>query len=47
MPIYKKGNKTDVHNYSPISLITTFTKILESYVLQTKLTPEHKEGFDT
>jgi hypothetical protein len=29
MPIYKKGNKTDVYNYSPISLITTFTKMLE------------------
>jgi hypothetical protein len=29
MPIYKKGNKADVCNYSPTSLITTFTEILE------------------
>jgi hypothetical protein len=29
MIIYKKGEKMDVPNYNPISLITTFTKVLE------------------
>lgn len=29
MPIYKQGGKTDVANYRPISLITTFAKMLE------------------
>jgi len=29
MSIYKQGEKSDVANYRPISLITTFAKILE------------------
>jgi len=29
MPIYKQGEKTDVANYRPITLITTSAKILE------------------
>jgi len=29
MPIYKQGGKTDVANYRPISLRTTFAKMLE------------------
>jgi hypothetical protein len=28
-PVYKKGEKNDVANYSPISLVTSFAKILE------------------
>lgn len=26
-PIYKKGNKYNVENYKPISILTTFSKI--------------------
>jgi hypothetical protein len=35
-PLYKKGNKRDVSNYRPISLLTSFSKISEK-VIQTKL----------
>jgi len=35
-PLYKKGNKRDVSNYRPISLLTSFSKILER-VIQTRL----------
>jgi hypothetical protein len=35
-PLYKKGNKKDVSNYKPISLLTSFSKILGK-VLQTRL----------
>jgi hypothetical protein len=38
-PLYKKGNKRDVSNYRPISLLTPFSKILEK-VIQTRL-PDH------
>jgi hypothetical protein len=38
-PLHKKGNKKDVSNYSPISLLTSFSKILEK-VIQTRL-PDH------
>jgi sarcosine oxidase/L-pipecolate oxidase len=31
-PIYKKGEKTSVSNYRPISLLTTFSRILEKVV---------------
>jgi hypothetical protein len=35
-PLYKKGNKKDINNYRPTSLLTSFSKILEK-VLQIRL----------
>jgi len=35
-PLYKKGNKRNVSNYRPISLLTSFSKIFEK-VIQTRL----------
>ena len=35
-PIYKKGNKSDLNNYRPISLLPTISKIFER-VIHTQL----------
>ena len=35
-PLFKKGNKDDINNYSPISILTSFSKILEK-VMQARL----------
>jgi hypothetical protein len=35
-PLYKKGNIKDISNYRPISLLTSFSKILEK-VIQRRL----------
>jgi Notch-like protein len=32
-PLFKKGNKSYVSNYRPISILTTFSKIFENVVL--------------
>jgi len=35
-PLFKKGNKDDIDNYRPITILTSFSKIFEK-VLQTRL----------
>jgi len=35
-PLFKRGNKDDIDNYRPISILTSFSKIFEK-VLQTRL----------
>jgi len=35
-PLFKKGNKDDIHNYRPISILTSFSKIFEK-VMHTRL----------
>jgi hypothetical protein len=32
IPIYKSGDASDINNYRPISLLSTFSKILEKIV---------------
>ncbi|CAI6369861.1 unnamed protein product [Macrosiphum euphorbiae] len=52
-PIHKKGSKTNVENYRPISLLTTFSKIFErviklrlaNYLEENMLLPPTQFGF--
>jgi len=32
-PIFKKGNKTEMSDYRPVSLLTSFSKIFEKVIL--------------
>ena len=32
IPVFKKGSKTDINNYRPISLISVYNKLLEKLV---------------
>jgi len=43
-PLYKKGNKKDVHNYRPIALLTSFSKILEKVIQIRLLDHLHKSN---
>lgn len=52
-PIHKKGNKQDVMNYRPISLLSGFSKILEklfyerlkSYLIHCNIITDSQHGF--
>lgn len=52
-PLFKKGNKDDMGNFRPISLLPTFAKILEKVVLSrlknhlitNNITPKGQHGF--
>jgi Notch-like protein len=36
-PLFKNGNKTNMMNYRPISLLTSFSKVIEKIILVTPL----------
>jgi len=52
-PLYKKGDKTDPSNYRPISILTSFSKVLEKalynrlveYINNNKLLTGQQYGF--
>ena len=52
-PIYKKGNKTKIENYRPISLLSSFSKVLEtlmskrllSFLIDCNLISKEQHGF--
>jgi hypothetical protein len=52
-PLYKKGDKTDISNYKPISLLTSFSKVTEKalynrlteYVNNNKILNSQQYGF--
>jgi len=32
-PLFKKGNKNDISNYGPISILTSFSNIFEKVII--------------
>jgi fructose-1,6-bisphosphatase/inositol monophosphatase family enzyme len=54
-PLYKKGDKSQTTNYKPISLLTSFSKVLEKamniqllkHVHENKILAEEQFGFRT
>jgi hypothetical protein len=46
-PIYKKGEKQDITNYRPISLLSVFSKVLEKLVYKRVLTFLYKHNMLT
>ena len=54
-PIYKKGNKSDLNNYRPLSLLPTISKIFErfihtqlyNYLSENELLCEQQYGFQS
>ena len=55
IPIYKKGSKSDVNNYRPISLLNIFSKIIEKlmkyflieYIDSSNILSPHQYGFQS
>lgn len=51
VPIHKKGSKSDISNYRPISILNTLGKVLEKIVLSNlyptvaRAIPSHQHGF--
>jgi Notch-like protein len=43
-PIFKKSDRTDVANYSPISLLTSFFKIFEKVIYNAEESDMSDEG---
>jgi hypothetical protein len=36
-PVFKKGNRQEISNYMPISLLTSFSKVIEKLIYATLL----------
>jgi len=44
IPVYKKDDKQDISNYRPISLFTSFSKILEKIIFS-RLYKHERENY--
>ena len=47
VPVHKKGNKSQVSNYRPISLLCIVSKVMERYIFVEPLINTHQHGFMT